>query len=138
MRLAGCRWMPWSRCRSSRPAGWPARLPPRPPPRPSKTYVVDGVRDSLDRSAVVATGAAIVEVDHASVIVTASPSDVRKLRKLGRYRVTRYVAPKAKAKGGLQARAAAFPAADSNYHDYGEMTAETAAIAAAYPSLVSR
>jgi hypothetical protein len=105
-----------------------------------KTWVVDGVRTSLDRSAVVATGAAIVEVDHASVIVTAAPSDVRKLRKLGLYRVTRYLEPKASktAKGGLQARAAAFPAADSNYHDYGEVTAETAAVAAAYPGLVTR
>ncbi len=63
------------------------------------------------------------------------------LRKLGLYRVSRYIAPKAsksKGKGGLQARAAAFPAADSNYHDYGEVTAETAAVAAAYPALVSR
>ena len=108
-----------------------------------KTYDVDGVRTSLDRSAVVATGAAIVEVDHASVLVTASASDVRKLRKLGLYRVTRHVEAaaakaKAKSKGGLAARAAAFPAADSNYHDYGEVTAETASIAAAYPSLVTR
>ncbi len=104
-----------------------------------KTYDVDGVRTSLDRSAVVATGAAIVEVDHASVLVTASASDVRKLRKLGLYRVTRHVEAAApKGRGGLLARAAAFPAADSNYHDYGEVTAETASIAAAYPSLVTR
>ncbi len=102
-----------------------------------KTYDVDGVRTSLDRSAVTAAGAAIVEVDHASVLVTASASDVRKLRALGLYRVTRHVEPKA-AKGGLRARAAAFPAADSNYHTYDEVTAETASIVAAYPSLVSR
>jgi len=106
-----------------------------------KTYVVDGVRDSLDRSAVTATGAAIVEVDHANVVITASASDVRKLRRLGRYRVTRYAVPKARAPksgGGLQARAAAFPAADSNYHDYAEMSAETLAIANANPSIVTR
>jgi len=103
-----------------------------------KLYDVDGVRTSLDRSAVVATGAAIVEVDHASVVVSASASDLRKLRRL-RYRVTRHVEPKAaKAKGGLQARAAAFPAADSNYHDYTEVTNETASIAATYPGLVTR
>ena len=101
-------------------------------------YDVEGVRTSLDRSAVVATGAAIVEVDHASVLVSASASDVRKLRDL-RYRTTPHQAPKAASKrGGLQARAAAFPAADSNYHDYAEVTAETAAVAAAYPSLVTR
>ena len=68
-----------------------------------KTYVVDGVRDSLDRSAVVATGAAIIEVDHANVLVTASASDVRKLRRLGAYRVTRHVEPKA---AGTEGRAA--------------------------------
>ena len=103
-----------------------------------KLYDVDGVRTSIDRSAVVATGAAIIEVDHASVLVSASASDVRKLRSL-RYRTTLHRAPKAASRqGGLQARAAAFPAADSNYHDYAEVTAETAAVAAAYPSLVTR
>ena len=106
-----------------------------------RTYVVDGVRDSLDRAAIAATGAAIVEVDHASVVVTGSAADVRRLRALQRYPVTRRVLPRAKAtaaKGGLAARAAAFPSADSGYHTYQEVTDETAAIVAAYPSLVSR
>jgi carboxypeptidase T len=104
-----------------------------------KTYDVDGVRTSLDRSAVVATGAAIIEVDHASVLVTASASDLRKLRRL-RYRVTRHVQPHTgpAKKGGLQARAAGFPAADGNYHDYAEVTAETAQAVADYPGLVTR
>jgi hypothetical protein len=103
-----------------------------------KTYDVDGVRTSLDRSAVTATGAAIIQVDHGSVVVTASPSDVRKLRNL-RYRTTLHREPRARpAKGGLVARASDFPAADSNYHSYAEMTAETAAAVAAYPGLVSR
>ena len=44
-------------------------------------YDVGGVRTSLDRSAVAATGAAIVEADHGSVVVTASPSDLRRLRR---------------------------------------------------------
>jgi len=104
-----------------------------------RAYVVDGVRTSLDRSAITATGAAIVEVDHAAVVVTASAADVRRLRALQRYPVTRRVVPKAaKAKGGLVARAAAFPAADSGYHTYQELVDETLAIANAYPSIVSR
>jgi hypothetical protein len=105
-----------------------------------KAYVVDGVRTSLDRSRIAATGAAIVEADHGSLVVTASASDVRKLRALGRYRVTRQVQPKAptRREGGQTARAADFPTADSRYHSYAEMTNETAAIAAAYPSIVSR
>jgi len=103
-------------------------------------YVVDGVRDSLDRSAVAATGAAIVEVGHANVVVTASASDVRRLRKLGRYRVTRYVARRTRAPkldGGLVA-GAGFPAVDSGYHTYQEVVDETAMIAETYPSIVNR
>ncbi len=105
-----------------------------------KAYVVDGVRTSLDRSRIAATGVAIVEADHASLVVTASSSDVRKLRALGRYRVTAQVQAKApvRRKGGQTARAADFPSADSGYHNYQEMTAETATIAANYPSIVSR
>src|SRR5687767_842247 len=64
--------------------------------RPSsavRAYVVDGVRDSLDRAAIAATGAAIVEVDHASVVVTGSAADVRRLRALQRYPVNRRVVP---------------------------------------------
>src|SRR5919107_2239027 len=53
-----------------------------------RTYVVDGVRTSLDRAAVAATGAAIVEADHGFVVVSASPGDARRLRRL-RYGVRR-------------------------------------------------
>ncbi len=117
--------------------GTPAAAKPR---SAVKAYVVDGARTSLDRSRIVATGVAIVEVDHGSLVVTASASDVRKLRALGRYRVTRQVRParRSRAKGGQTSRAAAFPAADSNYHSYQEVTDKTAAVAATYPSLVSR
>jgi carboxypeptidase T len=101
-------------------------------------YDVDGVRDSLDRSAVVATGAAILEVDHAAVLVSASASDLRELRRL-RYKVTRHVTAKPATRWrGMLARAAGFPAADANYHSYQEMSDETLAVANAYPSLVQR
>ena len=104
-----------------------------------RTYVVDGVRTSLDRAAVAGTGAAIVEADHGSVVVSASPSDARRLRQL-RYRVHRRPAHKhAKARPGrLRGRAASFPPADSGYHTYAEMAAETLAIAQSHPSIVSR
>ena len=106
-----------------------------------RTYVVDGVRTALDRARVAATGAAIVEADHAYVVVSASPGDVRRLRALKRYRLT----PKGPARrrgeslaGGLFARAAVFPPADDKYHTYAEVSAETLAIANQYPALVSR
>jgi len=44
------------------------------PGAPVRTYEVGDVRTTLDRSAVAATGAAIVEADHGSVTVTAAPN----------------------------------------------------------------
>jgi carboxypeptidase T len=104
-----------------------------------RTYDVDGVRTVLDRAAVAGSGAAIIEADHGSVVVSASPSDVRRLRQL-RYRVRRHAARKpAKARPGrLRGRAASFPPADSAYHTYAEVTSETATIAQIHPSIVSR
>jgi hypothetical protein len=104
----------------------------------ARTYLVDGVRTSLDRYAVVGTGAAIVQSDHGSVVVSASRSDVRRLRGL-HYRVSR-LAPRDQAPTlpGGPAGPADFPPADSGYHTYAEVTSETAAIAQRYPSLVSR
>ena len=100
------------------------------------TYVVDGVRTAADRSAVAATGAAIVEVDHGAVVVTASPSDLRRLSRLP-YRVTPRTEPPAPDQR-LPGREAAFPPADSGYHTYQEWVDETAAIVAAHPSLATR
>jgi hypothetical protein len=89
------------------------------------SYRVENVRTQAQRSAVASTGAAIVEVDHGSVTVTASRSDLRALRRAG-FKVV------------ASARKAAFPAADAGYHDYAEMSAETLSVANAYPSLVTR
>jgi carboxypeptidase T len=97
-----------------------------------RSYRVADVRDLLDRSAVTVAGAAIVEVNHAEVVVTANRRAVRRLRRLG-YRVTRLAPPKR-----LGARAADFPTADSAYHNYTEMAAETLSVANANPSIVSR
>ena len=98
-----------------------------------RTYRVDGVRDLLDRSAVTVAGAAIVEVDHGEVVVTANRRAVRRMRRLG-YRVKRLAPPKRR----RTARAAAFPPADAAYHDYAEMAAEVESTANAFQSIVSR
>ena len=93
----------------------------------ARMYNVSPVRDIIDRSAVTVSGAAIVEVDHAEVIVTATPREVRKLRRQG-YTVKRMYPLKRLAKrqrGGL-ARAADFPGADAAYHNYAEMSNEIA------------
>jgi carboxypeptidase T len=108
------------------------------PSRALRTYVVDGVRTSLDRAAVARTGAAIVQADHGSVVVSASRTDVRRLRGL-RYRVTRLAARnEARALPGGPSAAADFPPGDGAYHTYAEVSSETLAIAQRYPSIVSR
>ena len=98
-----------------------------------RSYAVSDVRDLVDRSKVTVAGAAIVEVHHREVVVTANRRTVRRLRRLG-FTVERIGA--AKRRG--TARAAAFPPADAAYHDYAEMAAEVQSTMTAYPGLVTR
>jgi murein tripeptide amidase MpaA len=88
------------------------------------TYRVEDVRTLKQRAAVARTGAAIIERDHGSVTVTASRSDLRKLRRAG-FRVV------------STARKTDFPQADSAYHNYTEMTNEINAVVAANSSIAS-
>jgi murein tripeptide amidase MpaA len=101
-----------------------------------RSYRVSEVRDLLDRTKVTVAGAAIVEVDHAEVVATANRRAVRRLRRAG-FTVERMsvVRKKLLRAGG---RAAAFPPADSAYHDYAEMAAELASVEAANPTRVRR
>jgi carboxypeptidase T len=98
-----------------------------------RSYRVGEVRDRLDRTKVTVAGAAIVEVDHAEVVVTANRRAVRRLRRAG-FTVERMATVRRR----LRARAADFPAADSAYHNYAEMAAETQSVANANPAIVSR
>ena len=89
------------------------------------TYRVDDVRTAKQRAAVARTGAAIVEVDHGSVTVTASRSDLRALRRAG-FKVV------------SSARKSDFPSADSAYHNYTEMSNEVTAVTNANPAIARR
>jgi carboxypeptidase T len=103
-------------------------------PAPAEqSYRVEGVRDRAARSAVAATGAAVELVQRSAMVVTATPAEVERIRQLG-HRVT-LLGP---ARAPAAAEQGAFPPADSGYHDYAEMSAEVADVAAAYPSLVRR
>ncbi|HEX8156367.1 MAG TPA: hypothetical protein VF526_03175, partial [Solirubrobacteraceae bacterium] len=73
-------------CEGTLPA--PATAKPKAPA--VGVYHVTGVRTASDRSRVARTGAAIIEVDRGSVVVTASPGDVRRLRRLRRFKVTKH------------------------------------------------
>ena len=105
----------------------------------ARMYNVSPVRDIIDRSAVAVSGAAIVEVDHAEVVVTATPREVRKLRRQG-YTVKRMRPLKglARQRRGGVARAADFPGADAAYHNYAEMSTEVQNTANANPGIVQR
>ncbi|HEY2948001.1 MAG TPA: M14 family metallopeptidase, partial [Micromonosporaceae bacterium] len=98
----------------------------------SSTYVVDGVRTLPQRSQVAGTGAAISESGHGSLVITATPEEVRKIRALG-YRVT---AMKPPSKAGV--RPFDFPPDDSLYHNYAEVVAEIDQAVAAYPNIVKK
>ena len=103
------------------------------PAASERSYRVEGVADRAARSAVAGTGAAVELVQRSAMVVTATPSEVTRIRRLG-HRVTLLGPARAPAPGGAEA----FPPADSGYHDYAEMSAEVAAVAGAYPALVRR
>ena len=102
-----------------------------------RMYTVSPVRDIVDRSALTVSGAAIIEVEHAEVVVTASKRTVKRLRRKGftvqRMHPLRQLRPK---RG--RARAADFPTADASYHNYAEMDGEIQAAATAFPAIVQR
>jgi carboxypeptidase T len=108
----------------------PAAAKKKPKATTVGVYDVTGVRTNADRRRVVRTGAAIIEVDHGSVVVTASRGDLQRLRRLRRFKVTKH-RNRAGARSGQAVRAADFPPADSNYHNYAELTAEINQLVAA-------
>ena len=84
-----------------------------------RTYRVENVRTAKDRAAVARTGVAIVGSDHGALVVTRLARRTRAGCARLPFRVLRGSQPRLPARAqGLRARAAAFPAADANYHDY--------------------
>jgi carboxypeptidase T len=102
-----------------------------------RMYTVSPVRDIIDRSALTVSGAAIIEVNHAEVVVTASKRTVKRLRRKGFTVQRMHPLRQLKGKRG-RARATDFPSADSTYHNYAEMSAEILSTANANPTIVQR
>jgi carboxypeptidase T len=98
-----------------------------------RMYTVSPVRDIIDRSALTVSGAAIIEVDHAEVVITASRRTVKRIRHKG-FTVTR-VKPFKPKRGSRHLLD--FPSADSQYHNYAEMKADIDSVAASFPGIVS-
>ncbi|GHJ18039.1 carboxypeptidase T [Micromonospora sp. AKA38] len=96
-------------------------------------YRVLGPRTVADRTAVARTGAAIDYSEHGVLHVTATTAEANAITRLG-FRLEKDVAP-APAGG---ATAYAFPPADSNYHDYAELTAVVNQVVADHPSIARK
>jgi murein tripeptide amidase MpaA len=88
-------------------------------------YRVEKVATREDRTAVARTGAAIDEIGADYVLVSATPEEAEAIRAIG-YPV--------QAMPSLMD----FPATDSAYHNYAEMSDEILQVASAHPDIVSR
>jgi hypothetical protein len=101
-------------------------------------YLVHGVRTKEQRSAIARIGAGIEEEGANSVLVRATPQEIKQIQALGyAVQVLDQAAAQPAAPNGPPV-IQAFPSADAGYHDYAEMNTEIQTIANANPSIVSR
>ncbi|MFJ9211919.1 carboxypeptidase T [Streptomyces sp. L-9-10] len=91
---------------------------------------------SATRTALARTGVTIDASDSESVVVSADPAQVRKLRSLGYAPTPLGAAPDRTLNGAVTPFD--FPSADSNYHNYAEMTSEINSIVSANPGIASQ
>ncbi|WP_412543279.1 M14 family zinc carboxypeptidase [Longispora sp. K20-0274] len=103
-----------------------------PADNPSAEYVLTGPRTHDDVNAVARTGASVDLVEHGRVYVTATRTEIAAIGRLG-FGVEKAPRPE-EAVPGL----AGFPPADSNYHDYAELTTEVNNLAAAKPAIFKK
>ncbi|MFD4261559.1 M14 family metallopeptidase [Streptomyces sp. NPDC058534] len=96
-------------------------------------YEVTGVRTAAERTALVRTGASIETVGDDSVVITADARVLDTVRARG-YRVAPLAAPARKGKP----QAGDFPAGDTGYHTYAEMTTAVDQAITAHPDIVSK
>ncbi|MGH3859100.1 M14 family zinc carboxypeptidase [Actinokineospora sp.] len=102
--------------------------------RAAGEYHVTGVRTAAQRTAIAKTGAAINGTEDSRLQITATPSEVAKIRAQG-FTVEAETAPVT-----IQSEAAPqdFPSSDSAYHNYSEMVAVINQTVAAHPGIFSK
>ncbi|GAB1515649.1 hypothetical protein JCM33774_76920 [Actinophytocola sp. KF-1] len=101
--------------------------------RDSAEYFLDGITTVKERNQVAATGAVINSFEHGALNITATPEEIEKIKKLGMKPEKQDSLPTAQDATPLD-----FPSADSNYHNYSEMTAVINQAVADHPSILSR
>ncbi|SCE89609.1 Zinc carboxypeptidase [Micromonospora haikouensis] len=111
---------------SARPAPEPAAEPA------AAEYDVLGVRTLAARTAIARTGAAVDAAEHGILHVTATDAEAAAIRRLG-YQVEKQAPVHADGVGTT-----GFPSADSNYHDYAELTAVVNKVVADHPTLARK
>jgi carboxypeptidase T len=97
-------------------------------------YWVENVKTAQQRSDIAATGAAINGPEDSRLVITATPQEVGRIRALG-FKVVKEEAPQV---GAQDVTPLNFPPADSNYHNYAEMTTEINQALTDHPTLLSR
>ncbi|HEU5475395.1 MAG TPA: M14 family metallopeptidase [Actinophytocola sp.] len=102
--------------------------------RTSAEYSVLGVTTLAARNAIAGTGAAINGPEDSRLLITATPEEIAKIQALG-FQVE---LDTPRTTGENEAAPLDFPPADSNYHNYAEMTAEIDQVIAANPTLISK
>lgn len=101
--------------------------------RASAEYLVDGVDSTADRNAVAATGAVVNSFEHGLLNITATPEEIGRIEKLGLKVQRQDAMPQASDANPLD-----FPSADSNFHNFTEMTAEINQAVVDHPNILSK
>jgi carboxypeptidase T len=100
-------------------------------------YRVLGPRTFTDRNAVARTGAAIDYSEHGVLHVSATAAEAAAISKLG-FRLEPLAPPPSAERGAGEVGTLAFPPADSNYHDYAELTAVVNQAVADHPAIARK
>ncbi|MBY8871929.1 zinc carboxypeptidase [Micromonospora sp. PLK6-60] len=98
-------------------------------------YRVIGPRTLADRDAVARTGASVDFVEHGKLHVSATRAEAAAIARLG-FTLEREATPDRRADGDVGTLA--FPPADSNYHDYAELTAVVNQAVADHPAIARK
>jgi carboxypeptidase T len=101
--------------------------------RASAEYVVADVNDAKTRTAIAATGAVVNSFEHGLLNVTATPEEIAKIQQLGLETTRQDAMPQA-----TDATPLDFPTADSNYHNFNEMTAEINQAVSDHPGILRK